>query len=326
MSKPLSPKAYLVNTTNNMRKSSRYSKKEVKHEPLKVANPFGYLDEDEDNTPSTEQVETTKLAPEPELVPEREIQIKTKLEDSDEFMIQTSNKKSKSHTKKQNIAGTMEDDLTHKLADIVKANIRIACHKEKDNDNTSKFSQDAQEVEQEPEQDLVPVSMKDTGMQLKFNTSYRIWVHKETDSWGIHTFDKNFFTLDSISSFLVFFGNFHKFNLNDYSFHMIKNREDASEPTGEQMVNGSMCSLRIEAIYGIDLIKQIAVLLVNDCLLPDMSIINEISINKIINWILIKIWVTDKTIDVSKLIPSSITNAYPSLGIKSKSDVAFPLY
>ena len=42
----------------------------------------------------------------------------------------------------QDFAGTMEDDLTHKLADIVKANIRIARHKEKDSDNTSKFSQD----------------------------------------------------------------------------------------------------------------------------------------------------------------------------------------
>lgn len=37
-------------------------------------------------------------------------------------------------------SGTMEDDLTHKLADIIKANIRIARHKE--SENASKFGQD----------------------------------------------------------------------------------------------------------------------------------------------------------------------------------------
>ncbi|AYV80861.1 MAG: DNA-directed RNA polymerase subunit alpha [Harvfovirus sp.] len=37
-------------------------------------------------------------------------------------------------------SGTMEDDLTHKLADIIKANIRIARHKE--SENAAKFGQD----------------------------------------------------------------------------------------------------------------------------------------------------------------------------------------
>lgn len=37
-------------------------------------------------------------------------------------------------------SGTMEDDLTHKLADIIKANIRIAKHKE--SENAAKFGQD----------------------------------------------------------------------------------------------------------------------------------------------------------------------------------------
>ncbi len=39
-------------------------------------------------------------------------------------------------------SSTREDDLTHKLADIVKANIRIMKHKETVNENTAKYGQD----------------------------------------------------------------------------------------------------------------------------------------------------------------------------------------
>jgi len=40
------------------------------------------------------------------------------------------------------VSSTMEDDLTHKLADIIKANIRIMKHKESMNENTAKYGQD----------------------------------------------------------------------------------------------------------------------------------------------------------------------------------------
>ncbi|AYV78683.1 MAG: DNA-directed RNA polymerase subunit alpha [Edafosvirus sp.] len=39
-------------------------------------------------------------------------------------------------------SSTMEDDLTHKLADIIKANIRITRHKESLNEATAKYGQD----------------------------------------------------------------------------------------------------------------------------------------------------------------------------------------
>ena len=39
-------------------------------------------------------------------------------------------------------ASTLEDDLTHKLADIIKANIRIRKHKETVNENSSKYTND----------------------------------------------------------------------------------------------------------------------------------------------------------------------------------------
>ncbi|CAH6421787.1 DNA-directed RNA polymerase subunit RPB1 [uncultured virus] len=39
-------------------------------------------------------------------------------------------------------SSTMEDDLTHKLADIIKANIRIRKYKESINDTTAKYTQD----------------------------------------------------------------------------------------------------------------------------------------------------------------------------------------
>ena len=43
-------------------------------------------------------------------------------------------------------SSTREDDLTHKLADIVKANIRLHRHKETVNEATAKYGQDHQHL------------------------------------------------------------------------------------------------------------------------------------------------------------------------------------
>ena len=43
-------------------------------------------------------------------------------------------------------SATMEDDLTHKLADVIKANIRIRKYKESLNDTNAKYSQDHQHL------------------------------------------------------------------------------------------------------------------------------------------------------------------------------------
>ena len=44
--------------------------------------------------------------------------------------------------KAESMSSTLEDDLTHKLADIIKANLRLRKHKETINENTAKYSND----------------------------------------------------------------------------------------------------------------------------------------------------------------------------------------
>jgi len=44
--------------------------------------------------------------------------------------------------KAESMASTLEDGLTHKLADIIKANLRLKKHKENINENTAKYSND----------------------------------------------------------------------------------------------------------------------------------------------------------------------------------------
>lgn len=162
----------------------------------------------------------------------------------------------------------------------------------------------------------------DVGKNLKFKNPHKIWVHGDDQDWSIKSFDDDFFTIDSVSSFLQFFNNFHKFDLNIYNFFIMRHSDDGTfiEPTWEHKLNrnGCTCSLRIDVSHGIELLQQLCILMVNECLIPDMSLVNGISISKKTNWVLIKIWIKDKNVDISKMLPYAIINSYPSLCVKSK--------
>lgn len=165
----------------------------------------------------------------------------------------------------------------------------------------------------------------DIGKNLKFKYQHKVWVHGDAQDWSIESFDNNFFIIDSVSSFLQFFNNFHKFDLNTYSFYIMRPTEDGSfiEPTWEHYMNrnGGTCSLRIDIIHGIELFQQLCILIVNESLIPDMSLLNGISISKKTNWALIKLWLKDQYVDISKMLPYAIINSYPSLCIKTKANV-----
>lgn len=179
-------------------------------------------------------------------------------------------------------------------------------------------------LDTEPDNLLQPVNNEnlDIGKDLKFKHSYKIWVHNDSSDWSINGFDGDFFIIDSVSTFLQFFNNFHKFDLNIYSFYIMKSLDNNTfiEPTWEHIYNrnGGTCSLRIDIIHGLGLLAQLCLLMVNECLIPDMSLINGISINKKTNWALIKIWTKDKETDIHKLLPQVIISSYPNICIKSK--------
>lgn len=165
----------------------------------------------------------------------------------------------------------------------------------------------------------------DNGSSLHFKRRYKIWVHDSGQNWNIDGFDNDFFIIDSVASFLQFFNNFYKFDLNTYSFYIMKELDDGSfiEPIWEHELNrnGSTCSLRIDMIHSLELLEQLCLLMANECLIPDMDLINGISIGKKTNGALIKIWVRDKDVDISKMLPYAIINSYPSLCVRSKANV-----
>lgn len=179
-----------------------------------------------------------------------------------------------------------------------------------------------EQLQKEKPVEIVVDENTDIGKNFVFNHAYKIWVHDDSKDWKIDSFDNDFFTITSVATFLQFFNNFHKFDLNTYSFYIMKSLENGSfiEPTWEHASNrnGMTCSLRIDTMHGIELLQQLCILMVNECLVPDMSLVNGISIGKKTNWVLIKIWTKDKDVDVSKLLPHAIINSYPNLCIKSK--------
>jgi len=182
----------------------------------------------------------------------------------------------------------------------------------------------------EDKQDTINVPAEHTeidfGENLKFKHSYKIWVHlNDSQKWDITSFDGDFFIIDSVATFAQFFNNFYKFNLKTYSFYVMRSLDDGTyvEPTWEHQLNrnGGICSLRIDTMHSIELMQQLCMLMCNECLIPDMSLINGISFSTKNNWGLIKIWVRDKNVDISKLLPYAIVNSYPSLCIKYKMNV-----
>ena len=160
------------------------------------------------------------------------------------------------------------------------------------------------------------------GSDLLFKRSYKILVHaNDNKDWSIKGYDSNFYTINSVSSYLQFFNNIHKFNLQTNTFFILRELGNGQfvEPMWEHEMNrnGCICSLSIEAQYGLELLEQICMLLVNECLLPDMDILNLVSFSRKNNWTLIKLWSSKKNIDLGKLLPCNVINTYLALSIKT---------
>jgi len=166
----------------------------------------------------------------------------------------------------------------------------------------------------------------DKGTELKFKHSWKIYVHKaESNDWSIESFDKDFYTIDSVSTFLQFFNNFYKFNSKMHNFFIMKSQDDGTfiEPTWEHKENrnGGICSIRIDSLHGVELMQQLCMLMMNECLIPNMNIINGISYGVKTNWALIKIWTNDKVEDISKLLPNAVVGTYCNINVRYRLNV-----
>lgn len=163
------------------------------------------------------------------------------------------------------------------------------------------------------------------GKNLKFKNSYKLWIHKEGEAWDITGFDDPSYVVDSVGTFLEFFCNIQKYDLSVYSFYFMKMYEPGKfvEPTWEHFMNrdGSTCSIRIDAINGLELFTIMSLLMFNNVLIPNMDLVNGISVSKKTNWILIKLWIKEGEIDLPKLLPYGILTRYPNLDPRSKKHI-----
>lgn len=180
--------------------------------------------------------------------------------------------------------------------------------------------------ELEAEEEVCDDSNGDRGYALKFKHKWRIYVHKaESNDWAIGSFDHDFYTIDSIGTYLQFFNNFYKFNSKQHNFFIMKSQDDGSfiEPTWEheQNRNGGICSLRIDSLHGVELMQQLCLLMMNESLIPNMELINGISYGVKTNWALIKIWTNNKVEDISKMLPNAIIGQYNNLNMRYKHNV-----
>lgn len=174
----------------------------------------------------------------------------------------------------------------------------------------------------------------DKGVNLKLKHSWNIYVHKaEGVDWTIDSFDKEVFVIDSVGTALQFIENLYKLNSKQYNFFIMKSLDDNDnndnndikfiEPTWEheQNRNGGICSIRIDSLHGVELLQQLFILMINECLIPNSNIINGLSYGVKTNWALIKIWTNDKVEDISKLLPNAIVGSYNNINIRYRQNV-----
>ena len=153
--------------------------------------------------------------------------------------------------------------------------------------------------------------LNDDGSEYKLVNSWYVWTHtSESSNWTPESYN-HIFTIESLKSFWEFFGNIDKLDIIKHQFYIMRSN---SGPTWEHPSNrnGGICSIRVIKDRVIELIEQIAILILNECFSDNPSDINGLSFSVKHNWGVIKIWNKTKTNDISTQIPIYMLNRYSS--------------
>jgi hypothetical protein len=157
-------------------------------------------------------------------------------------------------------------------------------------------------------------------LEYKFQNKWYIWIHEvDSKDWSSKSY-KIIHTIDNISDFWQFFNNTHNLNQWKYNFFVMKG---TSHPTWEHSTNrnGGTCSIRIDISQSVDILEQLAILLVNESLTEEINDINGISFAAKGNWCVIKIWNRDNKNNISNQMPSYLRKIYPAISIKYKENI-----
>ena len=156
--------------------------------------------------------------------------------------------------------------------------------------------------------------------QYKFQNKWYIWVHEvDSKDWSNKSY-KIIHSIESIKDFWEFFNSIGKLNQWKYNFFIMKSN---SHPTWEHSTNrnGGTCSVRIDISQSVDIIEQLAILLVNESLTEEINDINGVSFAAKGSWCVIKIWNRDNKNNISNQMPSYLRKIYPSISIKYKENI-----
>jgi hypothetical protein len=156
--------------------------------------------------------------------------------------------------------------------------------------------------------------------QYKFQNKWYIWIHEvDSKDWSNKSY-KIIHSIETIKDFWEFFNSISKLNQWKYNFFIMKSN---SHPTWEHSTNrnGGTCSVRIDISQSVDIIEQLAILLVNESLTEEINDINGVSFAAKGSWCVIKIWNRDNKNNISNQMPSYLRKIYPSISIKYKENI-----
>jgi hypothetical protein len=153
------------------------------------------------------------------------------------------------------------------------------------------------------------VDTLDYGDTNKLKSTWNVWVHRtESNDWSNESY-KIIYKLDTLSTFWKFFNNVVKLDYIKYQFYIMRSN---SCPTWEHETNrnGGNCSIRLSKDKMIDLLEQLAVLILNETFNDLPQEINGLSFGVKVNWGLIKIWNSNNKHDITAFVPSYMTKKY----------------
>lgn len=148
----------------------------------------------------------------------------------------------------------------------------------------------------------------DDGSNYNTNDHWYIWVHESSSSdWSAESY-KKIFVIDTLKTFWQFFGNIDSLDLDKYQYYVMRQN---SYPIWEHITNrnGGTCSIRITKDRCLEIIEQLAILIINDSFSVDNEI-NGLSFSVVHNWGVIKIWNKTSNMDSSKNVPEYMTTKY----------------
>jgi hypothetical protein len=148
-------------------------------------------------------------------------------------------------------------------------------------------------------------NIENYNLSIKWN----VWVHNNHDTnWDLDSY-KVIHVIEDIKTFWLFFGNLINLDYENYQYYIMR---ETSCPIWEHPSNsnGGTCSIRFLKDKLLDIVEQLAILIITDNFNNKPEEINGLSFGTKTHWGLVKIWTSDGNNDVSVYVPNYMNKLY----------------